>query len=258
MPDFLDRLARDAKETLAKGYYTSSKKETDRLVSLKLAIAQCRKTPVISEVKAASPSTGIIRENVEPEKLAHAMVRGGAVGVSVLTEPVHFNGSLENLRRVRQAVNVPVLMKDIIISPKQLVTASRIGANAVLLIQSIFDRGYCQQSLPQMINYAHASNLEVLLETHNADEFRRAVTSEADMVGINNRDLATLMVDLKITKRILKRNATNDKIVVSESGICEPADLLFLRECGAQAFLIGSAVMFANEVETKVREFVNA
>ena len=258
MTDFLDTLAQDAKATIATGYYESPRKATVVPASLKQAIAECRKAPVISEVKAASPSAGTIRENMEPEKLAQAMARGGAVGISVLTEPKHFNGSLGNLCKVRQAVNLPILMKDIIINPLQLATASRMGANAVLLIQALFDRGYSQQPLSQMIGDAHARNLEVLLETHNLDEFRRAVTSDADLVGINNRNLGTLKVDLNVTKRILKKNVTNGKLVVSESGICLPADLRFLRECGAHAFLIGSAVMLADDVEGKVREFVNA
>jgi indole-3-glycerol phosphate synthase len=258
MPDFLDKLAQDAKATIATGYYVSPRKATVQPASLKQAIAQCQKAPVIAEVKAASPSAGTIRVKVEPEKLAQAMTRGGAVGVSVLTEPKHFSGSLENLRRVRGSVNVPVLMKDIIVSPLQLATASRMGANAVLLIQALFDRGYSQQTLDQMIADAHARNLEVLLETHNAAEFRRAITSKADLIGINNRNLATLKVDLNVTKRILKRKPSNQKLVVSESGICDPADLRFLRSCGAKAFVIGSAVMLAGDVEAKVREFVNA
>jgi indole-3-glycerol phosphate synthase len=258
MPDFLDKLAQDAKATIATGYYRPQKKAIIVHASLKQTIAECRKAPVISEVKAASPSAGTIREKVEPEKLARAMAAGGAVGISVLTEPKHFNGSLGNLSRVRQAVTLPILMKDIIINPLQLATASRMGANAVLLIQALFDRRYSQQPLTQMIGNAHARNLEVLLETHNLDEFRRAVTSDADIVGINNRNLGTLKVDLNVTKRILKKNVTNGKLVVSESGICAPEDLRFLRECGAHAFLIGSAVMLTDNVEVKVREFVNA
>jgi indole-3-glycerol phosphate synthase len=149
-------------------------------------------------------------------------------------------------------------MKDIIISPLQLALASRMGANAVLMIQAVFDRGHCEQSLAQMITDAHARDLEVLLETHNINEFRRAATSAADLIGINNRNLATLKVDLNVTKRILKRSAANGKPVVSESGICKLADLRFLRKCSANGFLIGSGVMLADDVEAKVREFVDA
>jgi indole-3-glycerol phosphate synthase len=256
MPDFLDQLARDAKATVVGGYYTATKKA--RLVpsSLVQSITQCKTNPVIAEIKAASPSAGTLRENVEPEKLAQAMVRGGAVGISVLTEPKHFHGSLENLARVRAAVNLPILMKDIVVSPLQLAAAAKLGANAVLLIQGLFDRGYCKEALPQMIADAHTRKLEVLLETRNLDEFRRAAATETDLIGINNRDLASLGVNLNVTKRILKQESARGKIVVSESGITSPADLLFLRGCGANAFLIGGAIMLAADVEAKVREFV--
>jgi indole-3-glycerol phosphate synthase len=109
-----------------------------------------------------------------------------------------------------------------------------------------------------MIARAHSERLEVLLEAHTAEEFRSAVRTHADLVGINNRDLATLKVDLEVTKRILERNDAEGKIVVSESGINTPADLRFLHDSGAHAFLIGSAVMLSDDVEKKVKEFVQA
>jgi indole-3-glycerol phosphate synthase len=258
MSDFLDVLAETAKATVSSGYYASPKRAIKVPVSLRQAIVQCKKNPVIAEVKAASPSAGTIKENVEPEDLAKAMAKAGAVGISVLTEPKHFHGSLSYLSRVRGAVNLPILMKDIVISPLQLATASRSGANVVLMIQALFDRGYCKQPLSEMISDAHARNLEVLLETHNTAEFRRAVTTEADLIGINNRNLGTLKVDLNVTKRILKKNQPQNKLVVSESGVKTAADVRFLRDCGAQAFLIGSAVMLAGDVEAKVMEFVDA
>ena len=186
------------------------------------------------------------------------MERGGAIGVSVLTEPKHFNGSQKNLIETRKAVKLPILMKDIIVSRTQLEAASRIGANAALLIQALFDRGHCECSLEEMIAKAHSENLEVLLETHSEDEFRSAVSSDADIVGINNRDLGTLKVNLSVTKRILEKNAVNGKLVVSESGIKTPEDIRFLTACGAKAFLIGSAIMLADDIEKKVEEFVTA
>jgi indole-3-glycerol phosphate synthase len=127
-----------------------------------------------------------------------------------------------------------------------------------LLIKALFDRGYCECNLSYMISTAHSKNLEVLLETHTAEEFAVAVTTQADLVGINNRDLATLKVDLGVTKRILEQNNAKGRIVVSESGISTPADVRFLRQCGAQAFLVGSAVMLADNVEEKVMELVSA
>jgi indole-3-glycerol phosphate synthase len=258
MPDFLDTLAQSAKETVNSGYYEALKETATSHISLKKAILETKNAPVITEIKAASPSAGTIRKNVEASKIAESMEKGGAVGISVLTEPKHFKGSLRLLVEARDAVKLPILMKDIIISPVQLGAASKAGANAALLIEALFDRGYCECNIHDMIATAHSKGLEVLLETHTEEEFRFAVSTHADLVGINNRDLATLKVDLNVTKRILERNNVEGKIVVSESGINTPADLRFLRECGAYAFLIGSAIMLADNVEEKVKEFVSA
>ena len=258
MPDFLDTLARDAKKTVTEGYYEVSNQLVVPSVSLKKAIIESKKNAVITEVKAASPSRGTIRKSFDPEEVAVAMENGGATGISVLTEPKHFSGSLSYLEKIRKATKLPILMKDIIINPIQLETASRIGANVVLLIEALFEREYCECDIDEMISQAHARNLEVLLETHNESEFQSAINSDADLIGINNRDLRTLEVDIRITERILKRYDTHEKIVVSESGVMTPADLLFLRRCGAQAFLIGSAIMMAGNIEEKVKEFVTA
>jgi indole-3-glycerol phosphate synthase len=149
-------------------------------------------------------------------------------------------------------------MKDIIISPVQLEAAATVGADAVLLIKALFDRGYCKPGVDEMVVEAHSRGLEVLLEAHSEDEFHRALGSDADMVGINNRDLGTLKVDLNVTKKILEKNPGEGKIVVSESGITKADNVRFLRACGADAFLVGSAIMRADDVEAKVREFVHA
>jgi indole-3-glycerol phosphate synthase len=258
MPDFLDTLAQDAKETLNRCYYKVSAQGTFSPVSLKKAILENKKNAVITEVKAASPSRGTIRKSFDPQEVAAAMKNGGATGISVLTEPKHFSGSLGYLTKVREAVELPILMKDIIIDPIQLEAASRIGANAVLLIEALFERQYCELSLDEMVSEAHARNLEVLLETHNEAEFQAAIETDADLVGINNRDLRTLEVDIRITERILKNNDGHGKVVVSESGVMAVSDLIFLRGCGAQAFLIGSAIMMAGNIEEKVKEFVIA
>ena len=212
-------------------------------ISLKKAILDCKAIPVIAEIKSASPSAGVIRKNVKPSEIAKAMQRGGATALSVLTEPKQFNGSLEALAQAREAVKLPILMKDIILSPIQIQAASKMGANAVLLIKALFDRGYGDKSLDEMIAGAHMLGLEVLLETHTATEFCSAVKTGADLIGINNRNLGTLKVDLNVTKKILQKMNPNGKLVVSESGINTPADIRFLRESGACAFLIGSAIM---------------
>jgi len=258
MADFLDVLARGVKETIDNGYYKLQIQTTTAHVSLKKAIIESKTVPVITEIKAASPSVGTIRKNLEAGKLAKAMEKGGAIGISVLTEPKYFKGSLNSLIEARKAVKLPILMKDIIISPTQLEVASKIGANAVLLIQGLFDRGHCECDANEMIMKAHSKNLEVLLETHNEDEFLSAVNSEADLIGINNRDLGTLRINLDVSRRILRNSDAKGKIVVSESGINTIADLRSLRECGAHAFLIGSAIMLSNNIEEKVKEFVQA
>jgi len=178
--------------------------------------------------------------------------------MSVLTEPKHFKGSLEYLRQIRGTTRLPLLMKDIVISPEQIEAGARLGADAVLLIKAIFDRGKGRANLDNMIAKAHTLGLEVLLETHNADEFNAAQNTGADLIGINNRDLRTLKVDLEVTRRILETHSKGDAPIVSESGIKTPGDLLFLRGCSAQAYLIGSSIMASEDIEEAVRGFVRA
>lgn len=258
MSDFLDVLAHDAKETVSSGYYQTLKSTKQPKVSLKKAIQECTVNPVITEIKAASPSLGTIRNHVNSKEIAKAMEKGGAVAISVLTEPKHFNGSLPTLTQAREAVRLPILMKDIIISRKQVEKASKIGANAVLLIQALFDRGYGEIRIDEMINFAHYLGLEVLLEVHTEEEFKSATKTSADLIGINNRNLATLKTDLNTTKQILEKHENHSKMVISESGIKTNVDLQFLRDCGAFAFLIGSSIMLADDIELKVKEFVQS
>ena len=258
MSDFLDVLAHDAEETVDSGYYQTLNIKTKPQVSLRKAIMECKHNPVITEIKAASPSAGTIRSNIDPKVIAQAMQKGGAVGISVLTEPKHFNGSLQALAQAREAVKLPILMKDIVISPKQVEAASQIGANAILLIEALFERGYTKMAVDEMITFAHSRGLEVLLETHSQEEFFSAIKTDADLVGINNRNLGTLKIDLNTTREILEKNKNHGKTVISESGITKPDDLQFLRGCGAKAFLIGSAIMLTEDIESKVKEFVYA
>jgi len=257
MSDYLDVLARIAQITIESEYYDAVKPADSMHISLRKAIVDCPSIAVITEIKSASPSAGVIRENVKPAEIAKAMQRGGAAALSVLTEPKQFSGSLEALAQAREAVKLPILMKDIILSPIQIQAASKIGANAVLLIKALFDRGYSDRSLDEMIAGAHLLGLEVLLETHTETEFCSAVKTGADLIGINNRNLGTLKVDLNVTKKILSKNDPNGKLVISESGINTLADILSLRRTGARAFLIGSAIMASDNIEEKVKEFVN-
>jgi indole-3-glycerol phosphate synthase len=257
MNDFMDILAGAAQDTIDSGYYKHAKPRENIHISIQQAILDCKANPVITEIKAASPSIGVISKNFEPGLVAKEMQKGGATALSVLTELNYFKGSLEALSQVREAVKLPIIMKDIVLDPIQIEAASKLGANAVLLIQALFDRGYFVKSLEEMIVSAHNGGLEVLLETHTQNEFDSAVKTNADLIGINNRDLANLSVNLKTTKSILAKSSSNGKVVVSESGIKTPADLRFLRESGARAFLIGSSIMTSDNIEQKVKEFVN-
>jgi indole-3-glycerol phosphate synthase len=258
MGDFLDNLARNAMERIENGYYDISMPVPALSISLKRKILESKHAPIISEIKTASPSLGTIRKNIDVKKIAMAMEKGGAVGISVLTEPKHFGGSLAFLTEVWRAVKLPLLMKDIVLSPIQLKAASNMGANAILLIEGLFERGYCECDVNDMIAQARSRGLEVLLETHSEEEFSSALNTSTDLIGINNRDLKTLKVNLETTKRILNRFDPEGKVIVSESGIKTPADIRFLQECGANAFLIGSSIMMTSDIEKMVKEFVMA
>lgn len=258
MADFLDTLIADALETVHSGYYNVEAERRLPKLGLKEAIAKCKHAPIIAEIKPASPSSGRLRRITCYAELAKAMEAGGAVGISVLTEPKHFAGSLECLVHVKQHTRLPVLMKDIIVDPVQVEAAAKIGADAILLIYQAFERNYLKHSLEDFIRLAHSKGLEVILETHNEKEFAAAVKTGADLVGINNRNLATLQVDLNTTKVILSNRGASDKIVISESGIRTAEDIRLLRTYGADAFLVGSAIMLADNIEEKVRELVMA
>ncbi|MCL1977683.1 MAG: indole-3-glycerol-phosphate synthase [Candidatus Bathyarchaeota archaeon] len=258
MSDFYDTLGFDAQATINGGYYDVFKPMPSLHLSLKKAILECNKNPVITEIKLASPTLGTIRESINLTEIAKVMEKGGATAISVLTEPRHFKGSIDTLSDVRRAVKLPLLMKDIILSQKQVTVASQIGADAVLLIKTLYDRGYGETDLDNMIEYVHRNRLEVLLEVHTEGEFKAAKKTDADVIGINNRNLADLKIDLNTTKKILKTNSFNGLVVVSESGINTSADLRFLSQTGVSAFLIGSSIMLTADIEEKVREFVNA
>ena len=258
MPDFLDALAEDAIKTIEEGYYETSREIPQPGLSLREAILSSRKAAIISEIKFKSPSAGVLREDRDLKRIPREMEEGGAVAISIVTEPKHFGGDISYVAEVREQVEVPILMKDIVLSPIQIEAASSTGADAVLLIQALFDRDYCEKDVQRMIEDAHSRGLEVLLEVHTRTEFLSAVRTEADMVGINNRDLKTLKVDLETTKRLLTPYDAERKVIVSESGIHRPEDIHMLRRYGAQAFLVGTIVMRADSIRKKVKELVEA
>lgn len=211
---------------------------------------------LITEIKFASPSLGKIRTLSDPVSIAKSMISGGAKALSVLTQPYLFNGSPDYFIQVRQAVDVPLLMKDIMIDKIQIDAAQKIGADYMLLIQSLFDQGHLNE-IDEFIGYGHKKGLKVLLEVHTSEEFAHALDTEADLIGINNRNLDTLDIDLNTTEKILS-NFDKSRPIVSESGIETPQDIINLRKAGASAFLIGSSIMKTDNIEANVKELVNA
>ncbi len=258
MGDILDDFVKDAQERLCRGYYKVSERAALQKRSLVTNIRRESHAAVIAELKAASPLTGILRADFYVEEIATGMERGGAAGLSVVTMPQRFNGHLTHLVRAKSVTNLPVLMKDFIVEKEQLNAASMLGADAVLLIYSLFERGYVENDVETMIAYAHALGLEVLLETHSEDEYLGTMSTSADMVGVNNRDLASLRVDLNVTRRALALGKPPGKTVVSESGITRPEDIRSLKALGVDAFLVGSAVVSSEDIEDAVRRFVES
>jgi len=211
---------------------------------------------LLTEVKFSSPSLGKIRTLSDPTSIARQMIAGGAKALSVLTQPHLFNGSPEYFMQVRQSVDVPLLMKDIMIDIVQIDTAEKIGADYMLVIQSLFDQGFLK-NIDEFIKYGHKKGLKILLEVHTKQEFENALKTEADLIGINNRNLDTLEIDLKTTKKVLE-GFKKSRPILAESGIETVEDIQYLKKCGADAFLVGSSIMKSDNIEEHVRKLVNA
>ncbi|WP_424008187.1 indole-3-glycerol phosphate synthase [Haloferax denitrificans] len=191
------------------------------------------RVPVIAEVKPTSPTTEGVRED-DPVELAREMVAGGATALSVLTEPEHFGGSAESLRRIREAVDVPVLRKDFIMHEAQL---DVVESDLVLLIAR-----FVGEDLPALVEAARDRGFQPLVEVHTREELTAALAAGADIVGINNRDLGKLEVDLG-TFEELAPEAPEDVLLVAESGVKTVDDATRMREAGADALLVGTAIM---------------
>ena len=258
MPDFIKTLVEDVRRNVDRGYYDSPLKVDRAHNNLVEAIVGASKVAIIAEIKFASPSAGVLRKHEDPIEIALSMQKGEAAALSILTEPTHFDGSLENFSAIARAVKLPLIMKDIVMSRRQIDAASKIGADAILFISTIFREGYLTEKLEDLIDYAHSKGLEVILENHSEDEFTNALNSEADLIGINNRDLKTFDVNLETTERILGRVNKLGRIVISESGIKSSEDIRRLHRLGVKAFLVGSSIMATQDVEAKVKELATA
>ena len=185
-------------------------------------------------------------------------MKGGACAISVVTDPEDFQGNIDTLAALSREFDVPIIMKDIIVSPVQIQAAARAGASAVVLISELFSRGLTGEQLDKLVREATGLGLEVLLEANSPEEFRKLPEHKPDLYGINNRNLSTFQLDLSTTEKVLAMNGHVDRLVVSESGIENPTDIVRLKNAGAKAFLVGTSIMKSPDVESKVRELVNA
>ncbi len=212
------------------------------------ALARDGQVNVIAECKRRSPSRGVLRADYDPVAIATGYGEAGAAAISVLTEPTFFDGSLAHLEAVRAAVDVPLLRKDFIVSEYQLFEARAAGADAVLLIVAALE----PTELRWLMERASSLGLDALVEVHAEDELSAALDRGADIIGVNNRDLRTLEVDMHASERLVDR-MPRDVVAISESGLRTAADVLHLRELGYRAFLIGERFMAAEDPGAELR-----
>jgi indole-3-glycerol phosphate synthase len=205
----------------------------------------------ISEIKRRSPSAGWIRQEADAAAVARSYEGGGAAALSVLTDEPFFGGTLDDLRAARGAVRIPVLRKDFVIDPYQIVEARAAGADAVLLIVSALD----DDTLSALLGTATRLGLDALVETHDAAEVDRALASGATIIGINHRDLRTFKMDMSLAER-LRPHIPSSRIVVAESGIRSVEDVKRMRSAGVDAILVGENLMRAPDPGAALRAFL--
>lgn len=211
-----------------------------------------RSMGLIAEVKKASPSKGLIRADFDPVAIARAYEQAGADCISVLTDEEYFQGSFEYLTQVREAVRVPLLRKDFILDPIQILEARLIGADAILLIAAILNRA----QLDGYAKLAKELGMDVLVEVHDAVELAMVLETDATLIGINNRNLKTFVTDLKTTEQLIS-SIPAGATIVSESGIAGPDDLKYLASVGAHALLVGEHFMRQEDVGQAVRALMD-
>ncbi len=258
---YITRLIEAARDAVESKAYRIDFHVYHRHTSIKESIAACKVkgiNAIIAELKFASPSMGKIRDRSDVRGIVREMEEGRAAALSILTQPNYFNGSLEVLLNARIATDLPLLMKDIVVSEEQIDAAYYAGADAILLIHSVFTSGHLDRTLDYMIDKAHGYGLEVILEVHDEHELYDAIDTEADMIGINNRDLDNMSIDIDTTVRLSsKLGDRKGKYILSESGIYSKEHIACLKGY-ADAFLVGTSIMSSDNIKSKVSELVMA
>ncbi|MFH1647275.1 MAG: indole-3-glycerol phosphate synthase TrpC [Chloroflexota bacterium] len=258
MPEILDSIVDDKKREVARArrkvpLSVLMERIGNRPAPLDFAAAlRGDKIKLIAEVKKASPSRGLLRPDFDPVALAKTYARYGAAAVSVLTEVNYFQGSLEHLAAVKEAVDIPVLRKDFIFDEYQVYESAAHGADALLLITAILD----PPEMAKLLALSRSLGMRCLVEVHNEDELMMALLAGAGIIGINNRNLHTFKVDTNTTRR-LRLLVPRENIVVSESGIKNAADMKMMKECKVNAVLVGEALVTAPDIPAKIKELMS-
>lgn len=206
------------------------------------------KSALIAEVKKASPSKGLIREDFDPLKIAKEYVSANVDAISVLTDEKYFQGSIKYLEQIREITKTPILRKDFIVDPFQIYNSRLLGADMILLIASALSK----DELNEFYKIAKSIGLEVLIEVHDEEEFDAAYETGAKLIGINNRNLGTFEVNIETSIRIIKNKNINNRYIISESGINFPQDIEKLKNAGVNGFLIGEHFMRKNDIKKAI------
>ena len=224
-------------------------REATRPLDFGGALQRPGRVAIIAEVKKASPSAGVIRPDFDPVAIARAYEAAGASAISILTDEHFFQGRLDYLTQIRQTVALPLLRKDFIIDPYQIYEARAAGADAILLIVAILE----QDELERFLAIAADLGLASLVEVHTKQELDRSLAAEAQIIGINNRNLQTFVTDLAVT-RDLSRGIPGGKTIVADSGIKTAEDVKMLADCGVSAVLVGETLMRSDDIGAKLQE----
>lgn len=223
------------------------------ITDFKSAINKTAGIALIAEIKKASPTLGVIVEDFDPTKIAGIYEKSGAAALSILTDAKYFQGMLTHLKNIDEVTSLPILRKDFIINEIQILESRMAGADAVLLITRILNDDELRLFLEKCTKY----NLSALVECHDEKDIERALASQADIIGINNRDLDTLKVDFNISlKLISKYPALKSKVLVSESGISSKSQINELKSAGFKAVLIGESLLKSEDIGSKIKELV--